>query len=62
MGGVGGAAHSRLAHRGVWLPKGEGHVIGEKIFDLFTYNNRTSLGYAQLRQTHDQTRHCCPPT
>jgi hypothetical protein len=38
-----------------WLPKFEGHLIGQKFFDLFTYNIRTSAGYAHLFPTTDAT-------
>lgn len=33
----------------VWLPKVEGYLLGQSIFDLFTYNLRASAGYANLR-------------
>ncbi|MCI0684152.1 MAG: hypothetical protein L0Y71_18745 [Gemmataceae bacterium] len=32
-----------------WLPRGDGYLIGEKFFNLFTYNFHASAGYAQLR-------------
>jgi hypothetical protein len=32
-----------------WLPRGDGYVIGQKFFDLFTYNVHASAGYAMLR-------------
>jgi hypothetical protein len=32
----------------VWLPKAEGYLLGQSIFDWFTYNLRASAGYANL--------------
>jgi hypothetical protein len=34
-----------------WLPKVEGNGLGISLFDLFTYNIKSSLGYARLRTT-----------
>jgi hypothetical protein len=35
-----------------WLPRADGHVIGLSFFDIFNYNARASVGYAQLQPTH----------
>lgn len=35
-----------------WLPKAEFNLLGLKFFDLFTYNLRSSAGYAQLMPTN----------
>jgi hypothetical protein len=35
-----------------WLPRADGHLIGQSIFDLLTYNVRTSAAYAKLETTH----------
>jgi hypothetical protein len=32
-----------------WLPRADGYLIGQPIFDLFSWDARASLGYAQLR-------------
>ncbi|MCC6421645.1 MAG: hypothetical protein IT429_25780 [Gemmataceae bacterium] len=35
-----------------WMPRLDGFLIGEKFFDLFTYNAWGSAGYAHLQPTH----------
>jgi len=35
----------------IWLPKGDGYLIGQSLFDWFTYNAHASAGYGQLRIT-----------
>ena len=37
------------------LPELAGNIIGEKLFDLFTYVMRGKVGYYDLLPTHDQT-------
>lgn len=32
-----------------WLPRADGAIIGQSFFDLFNYNARGNVGYAQLR-------------
>jgi hypothetical protein len=32
-----------------WLPRADGYLIGQSLFDLFTYDAHADLGYAQLR-------------
>ncbi len=32
-----------------WLPRADGYLIGQKLFELLTYNAHASAGYAQLR-------------
>lgn len=34
-----------------WLPRGDGYLLGQSFFNLFTYNLHASAGYAQLRPT-----------
>ena len=34
---------------GEWKPRVDGHVIGQNVFDLFTYSARADAGYAGLR-------------
>jgi hypothetical protein len=34
-----------------WLPRADGYLLGQSLFDLFTYNARASAGYARLRTT-----------
>jgi len=34
-----------------WLPRADGHLIGQSFFDIFTYNARASAAYARLRTT-----------
>jgi hypothetical protein len=36
-----------------WLPRADGYLIGQKFFDLFTYNVHGSAGYARLRPTEE---------
>jgi len=36
-----------------WLPRADGWLIGQKFFDLFTYNVHGSAGYARLRPTEE---------
>ena len=36
-----------------WLPRADGYLIGQKFWDLFTYNAHGSVGYAQLRPAED---------
>ncbi|MBY0527816.1 MAG: hypothetical protein K2R98_30750 [Gemmataceae bacterium] len=31
-----------------WLPRGDGYLIGQSFFNLFTYNTHVSAGYAEL--------------
>lgn len=38
-----------------WFPKANGFLLGQKFFDLFTYNLRGSAGMAQLLPTHEPT-------
>jgi hypothetical protein len=35
-----------------WLPRADGVLIGESLFNVFTYNVQASAGYAQLQPTH----------
>ncbi len=35
-----------------WMPKVDGYLIGQKFFDLFTYNGRAEAGYAHLMPAH----------
>src|SRR5262249_53714239 len=35
-----------------WLPRADGYVLGQSFFDIFTYNARASVAYAQLRPTN----------
>ncbi|HYV36512.1 MAG TPA: hypothetical protein VE988_12445 [Gemmataceae bacterium] len=37
-----------------WLPKVEGHIIGQDLLSYFTYTTRASAGYANLLLTHQQ--------
>jgi hypothetical protein len=32
-----------------WLPRADGYLIGQPLFDLFSYDAHADLGYAQLR-------------
>jgi hypothetical protein len=32
-----------------WLPKAEGHLIGQSFLNFFTYSSRADVGYAELR-------------
>ncbi|HEX5268854.1 MAG TPA: hypothetical protein VFW33_00140, partial [Gemmataceae bacterium] len=32
-----------------WLPRADGYLAGQSLFDLFTYDAHADLGYAQLR-------------
>jgi hypothetical protein len=41
------------ATQDLWLPRVDGQVIGQSVFDLFTYNARASAGYGILRPTTD---------
>src|SRR5262249_33734438 len=34
-----------------WLPRADGHLLGQSFFDLLTYNVHASAGYAQLKPT-----------
>src|SRR5262249_39186160 len=34
-----------------WLPRADGYLLGQSLFDLFTYNAWASAGYARLRTT-----------
>ena len=34
-----------------WLPRADGHLIGQSFFDVFTYSTRASAGYAEFRPT-----------
>jgi len=36
-----------------WLPRGDAYLIGEKFFNLLTYNTHASAGYARLRPTEE---------
>lgn len=36
-----------------WLPRGEGWLLGQSPFELFTYNAHVSAGYAQLHPTRE---------
>ncbi|MCS6851432.1 MAG: hypothetical protein NZ700_09735 [Gemmataceae bacterium] len=36
-----------------WLPRLEGHLIGQSFFQLFSYDARASVGYARLRVTDE---------
>lgn len=36
-----------------WLPRADGHLIGQKFFDLLTYNAYATAGYAQLRPAEE---------
>lgn len=38
-----------------WFPKADGYLLGQKFFDLFTYNMRANAGMAQLLPTHEPT-------
>src|SRR5262249_22660828 len=35
-----------------WLPGVDGNLVGESLFDMFTYNAHTSLAMAKLETTH----------
>jgi hypothetical protein len=35
-----------------WLPRADGHLIGLSFLDIFNYNARASVGYAQLKVTN----------
>jgi hypothetical protein len=35
----------------VWLPRGDGYLLGQSFFDRLTYNVHGSAGYAELRPT-----------
>jgi hypothetical protein len=35
-----------------WLPRADGYLLGQSLFDIFTYNVHASAGYAQLKPTH----------
>jgi hypothetical protein len=35
-----------------WLPRADGYLLGQSLFDIFTYNAHGSMGYAQLQPTH----------
>jgi hypothetical protein len=35
-----------------WLPEASGYLIGQSLFDVFTYNAQASAGYAILTPTH----------
>lgn len=35
-----------------WLPRADGYLLGQSLFDVFTYNARASAGYAQFRTTN----------
>src|SRR6185295_1365969 len=37
---------------GEWLPKVEGYLIGQDVFQYFTYTTRASAGYGHLLTTH----------
>jgi hypothetical protein len=32
-----------------WLPKADGYLLGQSLFDIFTYNLHAGVGYARLR-------------
>lgn len=34
-----------------WLPRGDAYLLGQKVFDLFTFDVHASAGYARLRPT-----------
>lgn len=34
-----------------WMPRADGHLIGQNVLDLFTYSVRADAGYAGLRPT-----------
>ncbi|MCS7047589.1 MAG: hypothetical protein NZO58_14625, partial [Gemmataceae bacterium] len=38
-----------------WLPKADGYLLGQKLLDLFTYNARAGIGYAQLKPAEAAT-------
>jgi hypothetical protein len=41
-----------------WLPKADGYLIGQSIFDVFSYNAHVSAGYGHLQPTSEPP----PPT
>ena len=36
-----------------YLPRGDGYILGQTFFDMFTYNAHASLAFAQMRQSND---------
>ena len=36
-----------------WLPRVDGYLLGQSLFDVLTYNVRASAGYARLRVTEE---------
>lgn len=36
-----------------WLPRADGYLLGEKLFNTFTYNTHASAGYARLRPSEE---------
>lgn len=37
----------------IWLPKADGYLIGQSIFDVLTWSSHASAGYGQLRTSTD---------
>jgi hypothetical protein len=38
-----------------WLPKVDGYLLGQKFFDIFTYNTHADVGFGRLTPTHQPT-------